>query len=282
MLYAGDGDDIVTGGADNDEIDVGDGNNYADGGAGDDVIYYGYGDNIIKGGDGNDYIYNYSYSGSGNDIIEAGVGDDYIDSYGGNYGDDTYIYNIGDGNDTINEGTASSTADKIEFTSGISINDIVFTANADDLIVNFKDETQINGISTTDSITITAQLDDSNSAYRIETLEFLNLDGNVTDILDIADPAALTLTINYFGTDAAEILAGSNYADTLNSKLGNDEMIGYKGDDLYLYNLGDGLDVIRETSNIITDTSVNYGNDKIRLGSAITLDNLLFKKQLLI
>lgn len=64
----------------------------------------------------------------------------------GGEGNDTYIYNIGDGLDTISDYQNSSTEsrnDKIKFGEGIKFSDLTFRQNGNDLIITlFNDITQ--------------------------------------------------------------------------------------------------------------------------------------------
>lgn len=81
------GDDVLTGGTGNDELDGGTGNDTLNGGADDDVL---------NGGAGNDEL----DGGAGNDTLTGGVGDDTLI---GGTSDDVFVYNPGDGNDTITD-----------------------------------------------------------------------------------------------------------------------------------------------------------------------------------
>ncbi len=104
-------------------------------------------DNMITGNDFN----NKFIGGLGNDILKGGKGSD------------VYIFNLGDGQDTIEENSPNSAAiDKIVFGSGISKNDIKFTREGYDLIISINN--------TNDKITIK----NSNLMFgsRIERFEF--------------------------------------------------------------------------------------------------------------
>ena len=59
-----------------------------------DTIYGGVRDTLLYGGEGNDKL----YGSIKDDVLVGGSGDDYLE---GGQGADTYIYNRGDGNDTI-------------------------------------------------------------------------------------------------------------------------------------------------------------------------------------
>jgi len=66
------------------------------GGTGNDNLTAGNGDDILTGGTGNDNL----TAGNGDDILNGGTGNDTLN---GAYGSDTYIFNLGDGADTIND-----------------------------------------------------------------------------------------------------------------------------------------------------------------------------------
>ena len=91
----------------------------------DEIFKAGLGNDSISAGSGNDELYGEAgndklYGGEGNDILVGGEGNDYLE---GGRGNDVYIYNAGDGVDTIFNNDYSSTEswknDKIVFGEGI-------------------------------------------------------------------------------------------------------------------------------------------------------------------
>ncbi|MCC1482859.1 calcium-binding protein [Roseibaca sp. Y0-43] len=103
LLFGGAGDDLVSGGTGNDEMyggaddDEMHGDAGADtmyGGAGDDAMYAGIGDDVLRGGAGDDEL----DGDDGNDLIDGGAGND---SLIGNDGADVFVFEAGDGDDTI-------------------------------------------------------------------------------------------------------------------------------------------------------------------------------------
>ncbi|NBV78219.1 hypothetical protein EBR66_08735, partial [bacterium] len=277
-INSGSGNDSITTGSGNDTIQASDGNDYInsqsgndtiDGGLGNDNIYAGSGNDTILGGSGNDNI----YAEQGDDIIRGGLGDDNISGNNPNSGNDLYLYSQGDGNDTIFEGytyESSNNTDTIRFDSTINKNNIIFVRENNDLIIKFKDSA--GNISSTDSIRISQQLSEQNyHGLRIEKLEFTDTSGNIitADSLNISDPNNLPLELNNFGTSSNEGIYGSVFADTITGKAGDDTLVGNLGNDTYVYNLGDGKDVIMELTSATTDTTTNYGTDKIRFGTGI-------------
>ncbi|WP_331347115.1 flagellinolysin, partial [Cellvibrio sp. UBA7661] len=127
-VNGGSGDDTLKGGEGNDEIYGSYGNDQIDGGEHNDVLTGGYGNDYITGGDGNDTL----DGGYGVDTLIGDAGDDIL--YARRLGNDlaafdaeriktTYIYRLGDGNDTIIDKDGD---DKIIFDQGISAEDIEF------------------------------------------------------------------------------------------------------------------------------------------------------------
>ena len=98
-LDGGAGDDMLSGGEGNDTLYGRDGADQLDGGLGNDSLDGGAGDDILSGGEGNDKI----LAGAGNDVIYADAGDDRVDA---GEGDDVVHYY--GGNDTIELGESGS------------------------------------------------------------------------------------------------------------------------------------------------------------------------------
>ena len=95
---------------------------------GDDVISGTSGNDVIDGLAGND-----SLSGlDGYDTLIGGLGNDWMD--GGHHGD-SYVYNLGDGHDTIREYSSASNyrfGDKLIFGAGIAADDILISQSTTD------------------------------------------------------------------------------------------------------------------------------------------------------
>lgn len=199
-----------------------------------DILIGNSGNDTLSGGNGTDVLYgndgNDTLNGqNGNDILIGGVGND---SLNGGAGDDTYVYNQGDGFDTISE---SSGSDKIVFGEGISFDDLTF-------------ERQDN---------------------RAETIT-----GNIGD--NIIDAQGGDDTITTYGGDdiihggaGDDEISSGNGNDIITGGSGNDIINGEAGNDTYIWNLGDGMDTITDSS----------GFDKIKFGEGITSANLSFFKQ---
>ncbi|WP_187362567.1 putative Ig domain-containing protein [Massilia rubra] len=116
LIGAG-GNDTLLGGEDNDLLQGGSGDDRLDGGEGNDVLQGGDGNDVLQGGDGSDDL----HGGSGVDLLNGGRGDDIL-RQGSNADMDTFVFNQGDGTDTILEAGFNT---MIAFGPGIQASDIV-------------------------------------------------------------------------------------------------------------------------------------------------------------
>lgn len=266
LLSGGEGDDILFGGDGDDELQGGDGNDILDGEAGadfifgeagDDELYGGEGDDWIQGGDGNDYLDGVMgsntllggigndeiYGAEGSDVIQGDDGDDYMD---GGEGDDMIIGCAGndviygaDGNDQLhgdsNDIPVSSQGNDIIY--GEAGNDVINGYSGDDTLLGGEGDDYIMGDDTSDDSTGDDYIDG----------------GTGNDILR--------------GMAGNDTILGGDGDDLLISDPGNDILLGGTGFDTYAFNLGDGND-------IITDTSEDGIGNAISFGEGISRDSL--------
>ena len=259
------GNNILDGGDGNDAIYGGDGDDVIYGGDGDDEIYGAGGDDVIDAGDSNvDFYLQYIYGDEGNDNIKAGIGVDKI--YGGEgddiieggkgrdqlfgdginsgdiiIGNDTYIWNIGDGNDKIFD---TGGFDTIRFGAGINYEDLRFTG----------DEIHIGG----ESIRVkyyAAEVDGIND-FRIERAVFA--DGSSIDLTrghifkgrgapgeDPSLPAGDAISgyrdseNTIYAYDGDDLVYGGNANDFIDLGAGDDSVLAGDGDDVIYTGLGD-------------------------------------------
>ncbi|WP_286162322.1 calcium-binding protein, partial [Duganella sp. HH101] len=157
-----DGDDVVDGGDGDDKIEyTGNGTTKLIGGAGDDQLSSsGFGSSHLDGGDGNDKITYFYYGqtiadgGAGNDVLQVsnpnadgggkvtlngGTGDDIITS---GREEDTYLFNRGDGRDTITANRGYVDKDKLVFGAGITQDQLSARRVGDDLVLGVADPAQ--------------------------------------------------------------------------------------------------------------------------------------------
>jgi len=201
---------------------------------------------IIAGTDGSDNIVGYALD---DEIFEGKKGDDYISGYSGN---DTYIFNIGDGQDRIYD---SAGVDTIQFGSGITFDQLEFqkenSGYYDNLIIKINNST--------DQIKIEYFLANYSTTYRIEKLKFA--DGAETDLLSVLNIGT--------ASDSDDTLMTSSQDSIIEAKKGNDTITDLGGNDTYVFNSGDGQD-------IITDSN---GTDKIKFGAGISSVDLIFERK---
>ena len=241
---------------------------------------------VVYGADGNDIIQgtvdgDILWGDSGNDTITAGNGNDFIyggtgnDTMNGGDGNDSYYFNLGDGQDIINEENSRSNADRVVFGEGITQNDVKITRDGGDMILTVGD----NG----DSIRIAAQF--TNAAYQVETFEFA--DGSTIKTEDILNNPftiegsgtikgfdnGLALRDEIFiGSETADTIYGYSGDDTITGSKGNDILYGGYGNDTYIFNLGDGQDIINEENSRSNADRVVFGEGITQNDVKITRD----------
>lgn len=307
ILHGGDGSDELYGGQDNDDLSGGSGADLLSGGAGDDVLRGGTGNDTLNGDAGNDILHGDSgfdilnggagddelhgqgsdtlLGGEGNDILvantdpwqetsnilEGGTGDDQLF---GSYGDDTYRFDLGDGQDTLIEtpdGEAYSnvdpSTDTLEFGPDIAPGDLSYTRTGDDLQISHE-----NG---TDGILIKSWFQEPTDHFKVN--RFLFADGTEWSDLDVEE-ASVTV-----GTGDADTLTGYRdlneeiYAgegddqvwgrtgdDVLHGEAGDDYLDGEEGDDHLIGGAGDDNLVGRSGADTLDG---GIGNDTLQGGS---------------
>ncbi|ROP59466.1 Ca2+-binding RTX toxin-like protein [Enterobacter sp. BIGb0383] len=287
-IHAAGGNDRLTGVDGNDRLYGDEGDDTLNGGSGNDLLDGGAGDDVLTGGWGKDML----AGGTGNDILNGG------------YGSDIYLFNAGDGQDTLTDNRLyTEEVDILRFGEGILPEQVhlsrTFSAGQKNhLILSIADGT--------DRITINNFFD--NVGYEIERIEFA--DGTVWDLASIK-ARVLTTTEEadtlwackegseihaaggddtLKGLDGNDMLYGDEGNDTLDGGSGNDLLAGGAGNDVltggwgkdllvggtgndilqggygsdtYLFNAGDGQDVI--TDNRLYTEEV----DILRFGEGI-------------
>ena len=219
------------------------GNNLANkilGGSGKDTIYGGKGNDSILGNAGNDKL----FGDDGNDTLRGGNGNDTL--AGGN-GSDLFVYK--GGNDIITDYT---TADRISITSGkanitTSGSDVIFTVGKGKItvkggkgkVVNYF-EKGIEQIYMGDDVSISGSTVKLLKGYLKESFDV----ANYGDTLQAIDATAVLLDINLKGNKLMNSIIGGAGNDTLIGGGSNDTLTGGDGSDVFLYNAGDGNDVI--------------------------------------
>ena len=230
------------------------------------------------------------YGGTGNDIFKS------------TYGDNTYHFEAGDGQDIIKKYENTSdwdrSTDKIVFGESVNKSDIVAKKYIHDLILE--------NTATGDSITIEGAYSHNDGRFHIKDIQFS--DGSILTADEIAalikpngihgteGSDSITGWNNHYAYDNDEIiygyggndtldgqygddilyggegndtLCGNTGNDTLYGGTGNDTLYGGEGDDTYVFATGDGQDIISDI----------YGNNRISFGEGIDVDSLLISTQ---
>ena len=200
------------------------------------------GNDTLSGLAGNDTL----RGGDGNDTLRGGEGDDAL--FGGD-DNDTYVFEAGDGNDTITELAFRPGSDTLDLSS-FALEDVALARDGADLILGF-------GEGTGDSVRIVGGVARQNNVNGVDT--YLFADGVSLTRTTIVDRLnALTQgtngddTIN--GTYLDDVLSGADGADTLSGNAGDDTLDGGNGADVFVYAAGDGSDTILAGADGVQDT----------------------------
>ena len=252
------GDDLIEGSDAAEILDGLAGNDILRGNGGDDQILAGSGNNTVSGGDGDDRI----VADDGDDVIRGGRGNDDID---GGWGDDTYYFDIGDGADTIRDvdgGTLIYRPDdtnQIVFGEGITAEDIRVERDPD------ANRAIILHIGTNgDQIRIVNQYDTAYIGFDgIDGFAFH--DGTFWTREDLEELYRKTAS-----TDGDDTIVGyERRDDVIDGGAGNDVLVGSGGSDTYLWNRGDGNDLIIDETPFY---QIDYGySDILKFGSGIAI-----------
>ena len=211
----------------------------------------------MNGSDGADQMTNsYDYSVTFN----GGKGNDH---YNGGSGADTYIYNLGDGMDSIND---TSGDDRIKFGPGISYEDLSFRTNYAGSLFIFVDPEMTQGLKLSSRSSIKYLEFADGSVVDFSTQNFVVRQDNKDESLEINDNR---ITHLYMGDGDSTVYNRVGHDITIIGGKGNDTIRGGSGVDTYVWNLGDGMDNLRDTE----------AKDKIVFGAGITAADLTFRKE---
>ena len=169
------------------------------------------GDDVISGAGGSDAI----FGGAGDDIIDSGAGNDYL--VGGN-GADVFVFNEGDGHDTIDGFEIG--VDSLEI-YGVRIDNLsdispLLSQDGQDVLIGLSAEQSIRLVNTS--------LDDVLNG---------GVDGGTADNI-------------ITGTNGNDNLIGTDGADSIDGGTGNDLLTGGAGDDVFVVAQGDGFNRIAD------------------------------------
>ncbi len=263
-INAAAGNDQLAGGDGNDTINAGTGNDTALGGAGNDTLNGDTGDDVLEGGDGDDTFYdlwgaNVVRGGAGNDTVQAlgtiegGTGNDTLTGTGAS---NTYLFNVGDGQDTINELGNSTNPDTLSFGAGIAPADLTLVRSGNDL--TFR-------VSGTDEVKVKNWFTDP-GWYGVERVQFADGTLWTTAQLQALVPAL------YLASEAGETILGWEGIDVIDGAGGNDTLTGNGAND-YLAG-GAGADQINGGNGLNGNDIMQGGADADTLND--TTSNNLF------
>jgi len=165
------------------------------------------------------------YGSANAETIDGLAGNDNLRGAGSG---DTYIYQVGSGNDLISEFSNDTGDDRIKLL-GLNAADVEFSRSGNHLYIKIN--------ATGETLTVEHQF---NGANGIEQVIFAG--GAVWNRSQIAEAAWVR------GTAAVETIYGTVDAETFDGRGGNDNLRGGAGSDTYLFGVGSGSDTVSEGS----------------------------------
>ena len=237
---------------------------------------------IVEGSSSGDFLFGSSeqdtiVGNNGADTLEGNEGDDYLIGGYVTYDNedniveldfdsfvDTYIYNLGDGHDTIFDRSNSPQHRGILlFGPDISPESIELHRNGDDIIFFFDELNSITIFNWYDSQFFRLGSFQFGETEPLVATDWVNSRAIVLPQAGILDGSAEANILE--GSSGNDTIVGNNGADTIQGKEGDDDLIGSyvtfddEGNivvldydsfvDTYIYNLGDGHDTIFDRSN---------------------------------
>lgn len=315
VIYGGLGNDIMVGGTGNDKyyVETSDDRVIEYENEGDDTIIasssYELPDNVE-----NLYLYADAgaINGRGNDLNNKIVGNDYdniIDGKGGTNklyggkGDDTYIINASNANDTIYEyfdGGVDTVKSSVTYRiTNKYVENLILTGNDN---IDGRGNNQANYIEGNSASNVLRGAGGNDTLYGGGGVDSLYggadddtyiVDNNTTLVKELADEGidtvlasvdytltnhvenlTLTGTENLSGTGNTmdNIIIGNSGDNIIEGKKGNDTLQGGEGSDTYVFNRGDGEDTIIESGSTYKFT------DAISFGTGINVEDVKFTK----
>ncbi|MGE3154314.1 MAG: calcium-binding protein [Nitrospiraceae bacterium] len=178
------------------------------------------------------------------DRLQGGAGDDQLVGMAGH---DQYVFNLGDGIDTITDSTTAGEGNEMVFGPGITPGMLRLGFLRNDSILTIRvgtggDELRLSGFNP----------DDVFGLHAVETFRFS--DGTVLSYNQL-----IARGFEVAGTPGADTLAGTNGADRMVGGAENDVLQGKDGDDVYVFNRGDGWDRVLDRAGMAD--AIHFGTD---------------------
>lgn len=312
-LYGGDGEDVLSGGEGNDLL-FGDANNdVLQGGNGDDVLHGGTGQDMLVGGEGNDILNgdagaDKATGGMGNDIY---VIDNSLDEVfeSANEGVDTVISQVdiwltpnvevmilagkkpiqalgndlnnrlygNQGNNLLIGGGGADYMDGGAGDDTYHVDDAgdVVVEHADGWVSTFSGEAFEFGLLRAGFFNAYGHEAFTGSQWGVDTV-VASIDytlGEGLENLVLNGEEALTGT----GNALNNTLRANDWGSVLRGAQGNDLLVGGRGSDDYLLNLGDGSDVIQDQAPLAEGSWAVL--DRIVFGAGVSADSLVLSRE---
>ncbi|UXN58115.1 calcium-binding protein [Phyllobacterium zundukense] len=179
---------------------------------------------LLASTEGNDTITGFNTA----DTLTGGKGDDVLN---GGSGNDTYVYTRGDGNDTIIEPWNNGTADQL-ILNGINPANVNLVRNGNDVRLIIAES--VPGAGDAGSILLKETLNDDTG---VDKMVFA--DGTVWTRSDLK-----VRVLSDAATSADDTIVGFSTPDLIRGGAGDDVLTGKAGSDIYIYDRGDGKEVI--------------------------------------
>jgi Ca2+-binding RTX toxin-like protein len=258
-VVGGGGADLITGGNGLDILYGSDGDDRVDGGADDDVMYGEAGNDVLAGGAGADGL----HGGDGDDRLEGGAGTDFLS--GGN-GNDTYVFKAGD-----SPLTAQNAAELVSDSAGQDT--VLFEGMSASAVTNVAatGTTLFIQLSSGDNLAI-----ENGVGGAIETFSFSDTSVTSLNVTQLVGSSAQN-TIRSRTADGLLVVRGGRYGDyesfvesrvTVSGGRGNDTLVGMGSGNTYLFEAGDGKDIVADTAWQGTSYGT-YGASRIQLGAGL-------------
>jgi trimeric autotransporter adhesin len=217
------------------------------GNAGDNTLVGNPGNNILFGGAGNDRLWGGYESAADNDELNGGVGDD---AY--------YIDSLDNGIDTVHDVSRPAEGNRIQFGPSIRPADVDFVRNSNSLFISVGtsgggllladfDPTNVSGSMVAETVEFSAGLDSTKPGYEV----------TLTSLL--APTLGTEANDDSRGTANSDLIRSGAGDDRITGGGGNDVLSGGAGQDTYVFNLGDGFDLIDDVEASGEENAVEFG-----------------------